>query len=198
MRKNLITEDDLKEIVELSGTVPEEYRQKCFELLLSHTLHSLSKSSGRIVKSEMELDEEKKPQVSEPSEQFILPIDVKAFMAQYGLDENTLWDFFLAGEGEIRPVYKLSTAVKSEAQLQHALMMCLENAISSGAFEVNIEALRLRCQEQKCYDSANFKAHIKRKSDWFKEIDDVEDLVLSPMGKSELADLLDELSTEHE
>jgi hypothetical protein len=187
----MITEKQLKEIVKLSESVPEEYRQKCFELLLGHTLQSYSPRTPVKKPAPDEIPQES----TSLGEQFVLPIDVKAFLSQYGLDESLLWRFFLIEGSEIRHIYKLKATKKTKAQIQHALMMSLESAITTGQFEVGIEDLRARCKDQKCYDSSNFMKTIKTTyCHLFKGVQDVETVVLSPGGKSELADLLEELS----
>lgn len=188
---NQISEEQLQEIVQLAETVPEKFQEKCFELLLSHALGFASRPGISPVSSEPVVQERA---VAPDQVEFVLPIDVKAFLTQYGFAESTVWDFFLADGEEIRPIYKLSSTKKAEAQTQHALMMALETAIGTGNFTVGIEELRSRCQERKVYDSPNFKKNIKSRANLFRQVDDVEDLTLSPDGKSELADLLETLA----
>jgi len=184
-----ITTEELKKIVELVKTVPEEYRQKCFELLLSHALQVISPPPPVV----SPVTTGPAPTPTLVPKLFVLPIDVKAFLSQYGLDESLLWKFFLVEETEIRPIYKLETTKKATAQIQHALMMALETAISTGQFQVDIESLRARCKEVKCYYSANFMSYIKKHKNLFKTIEPDQPLSLSPDGKSELADLLEQL-----
>jgi hypothetical protein len=45
----------------------------------------------------------------------------------------------------------------------------------------------------KCYDKANFMANLKNNQKYFKSVD-TDPLVLSPDGKSELADIIEELT----
>jgi len=73
--------------------------------------------------------------------------------------------------------------------------MALENAITNGQFQVDIEALRTRCNEQKCYDATNFTKNIKDNVNLFKSIANDQPLSLSPDGKSDLADLLEQLKS---
>jgi hypothetical protein len=72
-------------------------------------------------------------------------------------------------------------------------MLTLENAILNGQFQVEVEALRSRCVEQKIYDQSNFTNNIKNNAKLFKSIDNEQPLSLSPDGKSELAELLEQL-----
>lgn len=185
-----ISVEELQQIVELANSVPEEYRQKCFELLLANKLQTKHPSAP---KPPEENKGAETPPVDKPQQPFVLPIDVRAFLSQYGLSESVLWKNFLRDGDEIRPIYQLKVTQKGATQIQHALMQSLENAIIKGQFQVDIEALRTRCIEQKCYDSPNFKKHLKNNAKLFKSIEDDQPLSLSPDGKSDLAELLEQL-----
>jgi hypothetical protein len=185
----MITSEELQKIVELANGVPEVYREKCFELLLSHVLYG--KQPSMPLPSPIPSALPQSP--ASAGKPFVLPIDVKAFLSQYGLDESVLWKFFIVDGQEIRPIYQLQVTKKATAQIQHALLMALENALSSGQFQVDIDSLRTRCNDQKCYDGANFMKNIKDKANLFKSIANDEPLSLSLEGKSELADVIEEL-----
>lgn len=185
-----ITTEELQKIVELANSVPEEYRQKCFELILADALRLKQPIAPN---PPVENKGAELPPVTKPQHTFILPIDVRAFLSQYGLNESILWKFFLRDGEEIRPTYQLKVTQKGTAQVQHALMQALENAIVTGQFQVEVEALRTRCSDQKCYDGKNFAAHLKNNAKLFKSIDMDQPLSLSPDGKSELAELLEQL-----
>lgn len=185
-----ITTEELQKIVELANSVPDEYKQKCFELLLASALQS---KYPVIQSPPVERKESEAPAIPKPQQSFILPIDVRAFLSQYGLNETVLWKFFIRDGNEIRPTYQLKVTQKGTAQTQHALMQCLESAIVNGQFQVEVEALRTRCVDQKCYDQKNFKNHLKNNAKFFKSIDNDDPLALSPDGKSELAELLEQL-----
>jgi hypothetical protein len=183
-----VTKEELQEIVKMTNTVPEEYRQICFEILLRHALIPQRELPQKAIEEKQDTP----PPPLGSSKSFILPIDVRAFLSQYSISEDSLWKLFFLEENQVRPIYQIKTTSKSKAQIQYALLMSLENALFSGEFKVEVEALRLRCKDQKSYDSVNFKTYLKSNSSLFKSITD-EPLALSPDGKSELADLIDEL-----
>jgi len=183
-----ITEDNLKKIVELANSVPEEYRPKCFELLLARALQDATLATAH---QKTTIPPVVQPPPAPPK--FVLPIDVKAFLSQYTLDESLLWKCFHAEGNELRPIYALKTHKKAEAQTQHALMMALESAMTSGQFQVASGELRARCVEHKCCDSPNFMKNLKGKASLFKAVNADEPLTLSPAGKAELAELLESL-----
>lgn len=186
-----IAAEELQKILELANTVPEEYRQKCFELLLSHALQAKQLNAPATPQGAPGVLPPPTPPA--PRGPLALPIDVKAFLSQYGLNESVLSRFFLVEGEEVRPIYKLQVARKARAQIQHALLMTLETAISTGQFQVDVEALRSRCNDQNCYDASNFSKNIKDNANLFKSISSDQPLSLSPEGKSELAELLEQI-----
>jgi hypothetical protein len=182
-----ITPEKLKEITALAESVPEAFRLKCFELLLTHFL------AGDQTATEKKIPAKGDAQVKDGSKtDFILPIDVKAFLNQYSLDESTLQKLFLIEGPEIRPVYKLTIHKKAKAQMSHALLLALENALSSGEFKFSVDALRQRCIDQKCYDKPNFMAVLDRNKNLYKSYDPKKDIQLSTEGKAELADVFEQ------
>ncbi len=185
-----ITPDQLDEIVKLSESVPERYREQCFGLLLSH---HLAGSERQKIEDKTKTDEHKEETVTEA---LVIPIDVKAFLGQYSLDESILRKAFFIHGDQIRPFYKLPTVKKAKAQIGHALMLALENALHSGEFKLNVEALRQRCIDEKSYDKINFITILKGRKDYFKESTYKGDLTLSVEGKTALADTLEELKAQ--
>jgi hypothetical protein len=184
-----ITPEKLKEITALAESVPEAFKLKCFELLLTHFL------AGDQPPKEKKLQPKEDEQERGSSKtDFILPIDVKAFLNQYSLEESILQKLFLIEGSEIRPVYKLNIHKKAKAQMSHALLLALENALSSGEFKFAVDALRQRCIEQKCYDKPNFMAVLDRNKNLYKSYDPKKDIHLSTDGKAELADVFEQFN----
>lgn len=186
-----ITAEQLKGIAELANSVDQEYRVKCFELLLAHALQIPAIPKDNLASKPVPTPTTV-PFIAE--QPFMLPIDVKALLSQYSLSEAKIWKLFLAEGNEIRHLYHLSSTKKATVQIQHALLMALENALLTGQFQVGIEDLRKRCSEAKCLDPINFSTTLKNKKDLFKSVNKEEPLVLSPEGKSELADLIEKLN----
>jgi hypothetical protein len=178
-------EKPIQEIITLVEKLDEKYRQKCFEVLLDFYLHK-----------EFQLATKPKPTV-EPEEpkgekEFIIPIDVRAFLQTYEVPEETVGKLFLIEKNETRPIYKITTTKKSEAQIQLALLAALENAVQKqgNKFEFSIEKVREQCQKHKVYDLANFRAYFKNNIKLFKSLDDEEHVELSPEGQTELAEVM--------
>lgn len=187
---NMITTEKLKEITELTQSVPDLFRLKCFELLLSNYLSAQDIERGKKAIPEGEVKTEF------PKDAFVLPIDVKAFLNQYSFNEAVLNKLYFIEGDNVRHIYKLKVDKKAAAQIQHALLMSLENALINGEFRFKIESLRQRCKDQRCLDTANFMAILKKNSSLFKSLDDEEAVFLSTDGKVKLADVIEELVNE--
>jgi hypothetical protein len=185
-----ITPEHLNEIVKLSESVPERYREQCFGLLLSHHLIGAERQK---IEDKTRTEEHK---VEIPAEDLVIPIDVKAFLGQYSLDVSILRKAFFTEGDQIRPIYKLPTVKKAKAQIGHALMLALETALHSGEFKLNVEALRQRCIDEKSYDKINFITILKGRKNYFKESTYKGDLTLTVEGKTALADTLEELKAQ--
>jgi hypothetical protein len=176
-------ESKIKEFIDVAEKFTEPYRQKIFEVLLTDYLKGMQRAKEPLEKAEA-------PPTPMP-EKFIIPIDVRAVLSQYGVAEESIQKLFLTQGSEIRPIYSIKTTKKSEAQMQVALLTALENALKpSGRFEFSIEDVRQRCISQKVYDSANFATYFKSNSKLFEDLDDKEHVKLSPDGKSELAEAI--------
>jgi len=175
---------EINKIIEFVETLPEKYQEKCFELLLRVLLS----------KNIPSLREEQ--QILAPKTSFKLPIEVKAFLRQHDVPEETLGKLLYIEDDEIIPTYMIKTTMKSKAQIQIAFLTALENALKStpSKFEFSIEKVRERCIEHGCYDSPNFKAHFRNNSKLFKSLEDEEHVELSNEGKKELAKTMLELT----
>ncbi len=184
-------ENKIKEFVEISEKQPESYRVKCFEVLLTNYLTSgkippANENNKQIITDQMATEQ--------PTKKFVIPIDVRAFLQQYNLPEESIQKMFLIEGEEIRPIYSIETTKKADAQTQIALLTALENALKpNGKFEFSIENVRERCNEHKVYDKTNFSTTFKNKKKLFKDMTEEEHVELSPDGKAELAEVILEI-----
>lgn len=178
-------EKPIQDIITLVEKLDEKYRQKCFEVLLDFYLHK-------------EFQPATKPKPIEEAEkqkgekEFIIPIDIRAFLQTYEVPEEIIGKLFLIEKNETRPIYKITTTKKSEAQIQLALLAALENAVQKqgNKFEFSIEKVRKQCQKHKVYDRGNFKTNFRNNMKFFKSLDDKEHVELSPEGQTELAEVI--------
>ena len=169
-------------VIHFVKNLPEEFRIPTYEILLKMLLEKTMAITSPSKEEEVK-------------EILKIPIDVKAFFEQYDIPESVLDELFLIEGEEIRPIYKLETTKKAEAQIQLALLMALENALKStpSKFQFNIEDVRERCKEMGYYDPANFMRNFKNNAKLFKDLDE-EVVELSPTGKEKLAEVILEIT----
>ena len=182
--RNII--DDILRIIE---DVPEEYKLRTYEILLTNYLQS-----ARIAEKPVPVGGKESVTPEETSQPFLIPIDVKAFMAQNNLSEDLIKLLFLIEGNEIWPIYKLKTTKKTKAQIQLACLLSLESALRGNKFEFSLEEVRRRVQDFKAYDSKNFRPTFTRYKDLFSDLIDEEHISLSPAGKTELAEIIEEIA----
>jgi hypothetical protein len=208
---------DLKEkILELAAIAkacPENLQLRCFELLLEDFLASRSGSPQHIVKprepaaDSVNEDENgpsgtKAPPSEAPSQEDFadrdLHVKVRKFLKDQSLSIDHINQIFYK-EGEVaKPLYEdLKTTKMAESQIRVALLQALKNAVSSGEFEFDGEAVRTEVQLRKCYDPANFTAHFKNNKalfDVFEKYDKQSPKIkLSSEGRVALAAVIKEL-----
>jgi hypothetical protein len=176
----------IHDIIKLTDSLDERYREKCFELLLNFYLNR--ESEPKILTTTPSIQ----PKQVVSSKEVMLPIDLRAFLQQNGIPEEKALKLFLVDGEEIRPTYKITTTKKSTAQIQIALLASLENAMrkQGNKFEFSKEDIRARCQKHSVYDQKNFINHFKNNSKLFRNLDDADEIELSPEGQTELAEAI--------
>ncbi len=170
----------IQDIINFANTIDEKYREKCFEVLLYNYLNTVKKPSVSA------------QEIEKPFEMQI-PVELKNFLQENKIDEETLEKLFLRQNGQTRPVYMIVEKRKPIAQLQIALLTALENALitPNGVLEFSIKDVRQRCIERNLYDGADFMNNFMNKAGLFTRLDNGNDIVkLSPVGKMELGNVI--------
>ena len=175
----------MDELIEIADSLPEKYQQKGFEVLLSKLIDAI-----RAPTVTPELGRE--PETSKRA--FVIPIDVRAFLRQYGISEENLKNLYLLDPEDVRSIHTVQETRTSRAQIQVTLLTALENALRENKFEFSIENVRGRCRAHKIYNASNYMANFRNNAKFFKGLEDPEHVELSPDGKSELADIVLELT----
>ena len=184
---NEVLKQKILEIIEIVEDLPEKYSEKAFEILLSNAISPIQKPI--IPEHSMVVEP---PTPSGIPDNFVIPIEVRAFLQQYELDESVIAKIFIIENDTIFPTYSLKTTVKTQAQIQVSLLAALQNALSTGDFVFDIEYARNRCRDLKVYDKKNFRTYYRNNVSLFRDLDS-NNIELSPDGKSELADVIREI-----
>jgi hypothetical protein len=176
----------IQDIINFTNTIDEVYREKCFEVLLNHYL------SNNIKLKINSLQQENKNNAPIAQE---LPIDLRAFLQENMISEETVNKLFLREKGEARPIYKITEKRKAVAQIQIALLTAFENAplAPNGAFEFSLKTVRQRCVEYHVYEGTDFMFNFKNRAGLFTSLDH-EVVKLTPIGKTELANIMTTVS----
>jgi hypothetical protein len=177
-------EANILRFIEIAEKLPELYREKCFETLLNHYLGTTPNQSTRLTQvTDTELPKEQA--------KFTIPLDVRAFLTQYKVPEDTLHRLFLIEWPEIRPIFVLKKTKSATAQIRLALLRALENALHpEGRFEFSFEEVKKSCQTHGVYDASNFKNNFNNNAKFFRGLKAEKNVELSPDGKAELADTI--------
>jgi hypothetical protein len=210
--------DDLKtdvlELAAIAKDCPEGFRDKCFELLLTHYLRHLETRAPKTEpvnrSTEPEPPEPKEPDVKQkqqitteapPGPDLTLKdlhVKAKKFLEKYEKTIDDLNQIFYKEGDEYRPLFEdLKTTKTAESQIRIALLQALVSGIKSGDFQFDGEAVRKECQIRKCYDAGNFSTNFKNSAGLFDGFEKYEKqspiIKLSEDGRKALAQVISEL-----
>lgn len=215
--------EQIKEIVEIVALVPEEFKTKCFEMLLEEAIANnrpataypppapvapapKAPAKGTTPQAEEKIDETPsappsvQPKVGEGTDIATVDIHMKVrkFLEKGDLTVANLNELFYKDNGGFESlITDLGVTKMSEAQTHISVLQALHNALDSGEFVTTVEKVREECKMRKSYDSANFTANFKNNASLFDFgtwTKDVTELKLSEEGKKDLAAIIKTLS----
>lgn len=149
------------EIVEIAGiakSVPEPFREKCFEILLTHLLVPTPQKSEPVPpQSQQEGTSQEndgsKPQLTAASS---LSVSIRAFMKRTGISDDELAKAIHYEDDEFHFLVEPSTTTISHGLIEWALLIALRNGITNNSLAADPEDVRSMCQEKGYYDHSNF------------------------------------------
>lgn len=149
---------EIVEIANIATSVPEPFRAKCFEILLTHLLAPISKvDEPAAPQSPSEGEISKKSDAAVPlTAPISLSASVRAFMKKTGITEEELGKAFYHENDEFHFLIEPSPATVRRGAIEWALLLAARNGILSNNFEVDPEDVRSMCQEKGYYDPTNF------------------------------------------
>lgn len=185
---------ELKQIIELVESLPEKYRDKSFELLVSRFLSAQ-------VTGDKDLDPKKPGSVppGKPGHEFTVPAKVRAFIKRYAITDEQLRSIVMLDAGDVHFIHEPRNVKNATGQIQWALLLGFKSALLGSDMTVDPEAVRSICIEKGFYDKANFAAHFKTPANkaLFNGLlkPQGELRKLTPKGEEKLAEILKELAT---
>jgi hypothetical protein len=153
----------VNEIAGIAASVPEQFRDKCFELLLSsllgqdHPTDKVDKNISTEKEAETSTDE------AEPPKGTKIPMttQLRLLMKKTGVTAQELDKVLMYDDGEVHFVREPHDTAISTGQIEWSLLLALKNAILKDSITTDPEDVRSICQEKGFYDKANFATNFK-------------------------------------
>lgn len=149
---------EVAEIAKIAASVPEPFRDKCFELLLSRLLGAAEPGSGEkfldATQHDSHDDDGKSP----------LPIQsqLRVFMNKTGVTRQELEAVVMFEEAEAHFIREPTPKNVAAGQIEWALLLALKSAVEHNKLETDPEDVRSICQDKGFYDKSNFSAIFKK------------------------------------
>jgi hypothetical protein len=199
---------EIKEIIEIVKECPESLQEKCFEILLNKLLEDEKPSQDqKITPSNSENESEdingdsSEGMTGSPEEYeislFDLHVKTQKFLQENDISIERMNELFYKENEEIEPLYEdLNCTQLSECQMRLALLTGLQNSLFTGDFKFDVENVRDRCKNYKCYDGPNYIANYRNNEKFWDNFSDYkeEEVKISTDGKIELANIIKDIS----
>jgi hypothetical protein len=199
---------EIKEISEIAQSVPEQFRDRCFDLLLSNLLNGEGRSDSRARRRDAEDGTDKGGATKDEGLKFgatagkhsKIPIttQVRVLMKKTGVTEEQLETILLYDNGEVHFIKEPKPKGITTGQMEWALMLALKNAILNDSLSTDPEEVRSVCQDKGYYDKGNFSGVFKsaKNAKMFKKalVSQGPAQPLSNNGQDALGDLIKRLA----
>jgi hypothetical protein len=185
----------VKEISEIAASVPEQFRDKCFELLLASLLGQKQKPAD----PEPDPDD---PLPPPPPSGTAIPVtaQLQLLMRKTHVTIAELDKVILYADNDVHFIKEPHDVAIATGQLEWALLLALKSAILKDTMVADPEAVRSICQAKGLYDKANFATNFKstKSAKMFKSalVPQGEAQPLSSEGQTALGILIKRLASE--
>jgi hypothetical protein len=123
--------------------------------------------------------------------QTTVPDAVKPFLTAQGITTETLEKaFHPAGPGAQLLTSEIAGNGKAGKMINVAILLCVRQALETGAFTCTLKELREMAVHYNAYDSTNFSANLKSNKNYFKPREKGGNLELSGPGLKKAGDLI--------
>jgi hypothetical protein len=164
---------EIKEISAIAESVPEAFREKCFELLLNKVLTREVRHNPTEDKKDKDKhkDEPDAGKGSRDSTDLNLPGQLKAFMRRRDISSEQIQALLMIEDGEVHFLKEPSHGEAKRGQNEWALLLALKSAVVNNAFKADPEEVRSIVQDKGYYNATNFANYFKgdRYGSYFKE-----------------------------
>jgi hypothetical protein len=183
---------EIAQIADIAATVPEAFRERCFELLLTNLLANQSGAPDPDTVDTPDPSMEGGQGdgggdsggggggVSNGRSDSPIPIQsqVRVLLQRTGVTQAHLQRVLLFEDGQVHFVRDPESKSIAAGQAEWALLMALKSGIERNKLEADPEAVRSICQDRGFYDGRNFSTNFKspKTASYFKG-------VLEPQGE---------------
>jgi hypothetical protein len=152
---------DVKEISDIAASVPEQFRDKCFELLLSSLLRQHGTKDREERKEERETLDDPTDSTRKTPSNIPMTTQLRLLMKRTGVTPEELDKIVLYDNEEVHFIREPHDVGISTGQLEWALLLALKNIVLKDSMSADPEDVRSVCQAKGFYDKANFATNFK-------------------------------------
>ena len=178
---------ELKELVRLCDELPENYRAKCFEVLLKK---ALDERRGTPTKGEDPASSGGGAGVLKPLK---YQVEVEAYLLDFDLGLDSIRNVLAVADGGAQAQVRRNppSGTKANQQIDWSLLLALRNLVQEGKLVFRPAEVRQTCIDKGCFDQSNWSAIYSRNKDLLvgDPSSDIE-IRLSPTGRERLANLI--------
>ena len=148
--------EEIREIADIAASVPDRFKEKCFEVLLGNLISGTANDIGG------SSQQEGPPPPPPPGRELPITTQLRVFMRRRKITEDALKVVLMVADGEAHFLSEPTPQNTAEGQTQWALLLALKNGVLNNSLEADPEEVRSICQDKGLYDPANFAAHFKK------------------------------------
>ena len=149
--------DEIKNISKIAESVPEEFKSKCFEILLTNLISKKTLPK----KDRDERNGNNGVNDGEEGESLTLNPVIRRLLKNNNIDEDMLSQVISYDGNEVKFLVDPEPTSKTQGQLEWSLLLALKNGFEKSSFETDPEDVRSICQEKDLYDKTNFASIFK-------------------------------------
>lgn len=193
--------EEIKAIAEIANSVPEAFRERCFEILLQNLLsetpkHKKTEEGKREEPSNQPNEGQKPPGGGKSSNGLPTPTAIRVFIQKTQTTSEELARVVMFEDNQVHFIREPQGHGIAKGQIEWALLLALKNGFESGSLEIDPESVRSVCQEKGYYDSPNFQKNFKNNAVLFAGPMERQGAAqkLTSEGQAELAKVVKELA----
>jgi len=156
---------EIKEIADIAASVPEQFREKCFEILLQRLIDGSPSNLGRdagAADSGTKIPAGGGGVSTIAASKIPVKAQLRVFMERTKVTLDDLQRVVLVDGDDVHFIREPAHGTIAKGQMDWALLLALKHGITDNEFSTDPEDVRSISQEKGFYDKANFAAIFKR------------------------------------